>query len=578
MDECVAVLQDAKLPSGAIRLQNCEATALQAVQCVALITDDFDRAAVKFSMEKGMGGGVAGGLEVLKEIGTDSTKALKGLVVGEDTGEKGSLLGESNQEQRDRQEAWLRERGNILLIQCINDAQCLHEMVLRRVTDVVKELLPARVGSAVQDLGGSDFANLERFTQVLNTSVEDAYERSGFEPEIETPGLNAFDSLPANYRVVSHFSRPILKIETVWHDMCKMLSTRIGLGLEDLLGRFLKKMVYRFQPEIVERKEQFEEHSKEFFSKVDYFADAGAGGGTAQNNDAKSRKDREALHINIRDDLVWSFYTNALVGLTDNMRLVVEMRLLQDVFSLITQSLSNMLRDKCRYCVSPSQFGGLSKYFRSVLVGFEDLFLARRAEHVLTSLDAVWVEKATALLREEMVLMAIESTQLIRIANAPPDSMDNATSFGVSRSQIASGILISRRADKKAVQFNMNTASTKVKSSDHIEAALFGRVDRVSDSSFVPVAITKTYRKGWMVKEGQMNKSWKKRWFVLQGSDLNYFEDQNEQLQKGTMKLTSDLQVLPMQRPKSAGLSILRQVWRGWGRWCCWLRLLRWWQ
>jgi len=100
MEEASSILQDAQLPSGAARLQFCEATVLQAIQCVALITENFDRAAVKFSMEKGTGGGVTGGLEVLKDIGSESTKALKDLVVGEDSVSASNLLGEINQEQQ----------------------------------------------------------------------------------------------------------------------------------------------------------------------------------------------------------------------------------------------------------------------------------------------------------------------------------------------------------------------------------------------------------------------------------------------------------------------------------------------
>ncbi len=57
-----------------------------------------------------------------------------------------------------------------------------------------------------------------------------------------------------------------------------------------------------------------------------------------------------------------------------------------------------------------------------------------------------------------------------------------------------------------------------------------------------------------------MQKSWKKRWFVLQGQELSYFDDQAELKQKGFVRLSSDTQVLPMQRPKKAGYSLVSQV------------------
>jgi hypothetical protein len=320
-------------------------------------------------------------------------------------------------------------------------------------------------------------------------------------------------------------------------------------------------MVYRLQHGIQDRKDQYEEHCKQFYGLVDDCMDEGE---DSSYGETKGRRDRQALLVNIRDDLMGSFYSKSLIGLIENMRHSVEICLVQDLYALITQILSSMIRDRCRFCVSPSQYSGLSKFFRAILQGFEDLFLGRRAEKVLSALPQAWVDQHTAFLKEEIALMAIDSTQLIRIANAPPDSMDNKTSFGVSRSQIATGILIARKSDKKAVQYSLDTSSKAAKSVDQIEAALLGRVGNQSKNSnehgFVAQSLSKTYKKGWMVKEGQMRNSWKKRWFLLQGHELSYFEDQNEQNQKGVIKLSSDTQVLPMQRPKQAGHSLFSQV------------------
>lgn len=45
-------------------------------------------------------------------------------------------------------------------------------------------------------------------------------------------------------------------------------------------------------------------------------------------------------------------------------------------------------------------------------------------------------------------------------------------------------------------------------------------------------------KEGWLVKEGRFIRSWKKRWFVLQGDSLQYFTATNRKL-KGTIKLES---------------------------------------
>lgn len=43
-------------------------------------------------------------------------------------------------------------------------------------------------------------------------------------------------------------------------------------------------------------------------------------------------------------------------------------------------------------------------------------------------------------------------------------------------------------------------------------------------------------KEGWLTKEGQMVKSWKKRWFILAGSDFSYYTAQKNKL-KGTINL-----------------------------------------
>ncbi len=564
IDEYCASVSNAKLPSGAVRFQICEAVALQALQCVSQVNVLFQRTAVKFSMEKGLGSGkgFSGQIEVLKDLSKDGTDALKTLVVGERDETTSDLMGEMNQEVQDRQETWLRERGNTALIQCINDCQCLHEMLLRRVGVIIRELLPAPVAAVLGDLSRGDYIGTNTIARELNTLVHEAYEQCSY-PLPEELGLNAFEGVPPNMTAMSHFRRPLMQMEVIWQDMCKILANRIGLGLEDLLNRFLKKMVYRLQPEIQDRKDQYEEHCKQFYALVNGCMEFGDDVRNSVASESKGRRDRDALLINISDDLIRSFFSQALVGLIDNMRHVVEICLVQDLYALITQILSTMLRDKCRYCVSPSQFGGLSKYFRAILQGFEDLFLGRHADRGFSALSKAWVDNHTAFLKEEIVLMAIDSTQLIRIANAPPDSMDDKTSFGTSRSQIAAGILIARKSDKKATQYALDTSSKTAQSVDLIEAALLGRLETKSDKNehgFVAQSLSKTYKKGWMVKEGQMQKSWKKRWFVLQGQELSYFDDQAELKQKGFVRLSSDTQVLPMQRPKKAGYSLVSQV------------------
>jgi hypothetical protein len=569
IDDCFTSINNSKMRSGCFRFQFCEAITLQVLHSISQIHAVFEKLADKFSLEKGLGDGLSGQLEALKDIGKDGTQALLSLVVGDHDEMSADLMGESLRESQDRHEAWLRERGNIVLIQCINDCQCLHEMLLRRIETLVGDLLPQCVKDCVVDLSPADYATTDIFSSRLNTVVFEAYEKCSY-PLPEELGLNPFESNPPSITTLSHFRRPSIQIEAIWHDMCKMMANRIGLGLEDLLTRFLKKVVYRLQPEIGERRDQYEEHCKSFYALLDECMDLGQQ--ISKLSESKAKRDRDTLLTNIRDDLIFSFYSKSLIGLTDNMRHAVEIRLVQDVYALITQILSNMMHERCRFCVSPPHFGGLAKFFRAILTGFEDLFVGRRAERVLSALPQSWVDHHTALLKEEISLMALDSTQLIRIANAPPDSMDNKTTFGLSRSQIAAGLLIARKSDKKAMQRNADASAKIVSSSDLIENALLGRVESTTkpsnENGFVAQALTKTYRKGWMVKEGQMKKSWKKRWFVLLGQELQYYEDESELNQKGLIKLGSDTQVLPMQRPKKAGVSMLTQVIRFLSRSC----------
>ena len=270
IDECCAASDQAKLPSGAIRLQLCETIALQAVRCVAKVNVLFERSAVRFSLEKGLGNGsaFAGKLEVVKEFGKDGTKALRNLVVGEGEDNTSDLMGESIQELQDRNEMWLRERGNVALIQCVNDCQCLHELLFRRVGDAALTLLPKSVVSVLANVNPSDYASTEIYMRTLNTIVFNAYEQCNH-PLPEQLGLNSFEAIDPTLSILSHFRRPFLQIEGVWHDMCKILANRIGLGLEDMLARFLKKMVYRLQPDLQKVEEQYEEHCKQFYGLLD---------------------------------------------------------------------------------------------------------------------------------------------------------------------------------------------------------------------------------------------------------------------------------------------------------------------
>eukprot|EP01122_Echinamoeba_exundans_P004091 TRINITY_DN14104_c0_g1_i1.p1 TRINITY_DN14104_c0_g1~~TRINITY_DN14104_c0_g1_i1.p1 ORF type:complete len:182 (-),score=28.78 TRINITY_DN14104_c0_g1_i1:268-813(-) len=45
------------------------------------------------------------------------------------------------------------------------------------------------------------------------------------------------------------------------------------------------------------------------------------------------------------------------------------------------------------------------------------------------------------------------------------------------------------------------------------------------------------FKEGWLTKQGGFIRSWKKRWFVLQGNKLHYYLDQSKQQLQGTIPL-----------------------------------------
>jgi hypothetical protein len=140
--------------------------------------------------------------------------------------------------------------------------------LFRRVGDAALTLLPKSVVSVLANVNPSDYASTEIYMRTLNTIVFNAYEQCNH-PLPEQLGLNSFEAIDPTLSILSHFRRPFLQIEGVWHDMCKILANRIGLGLEDMLARFLKKMVYRLQPDLQKVEEQYEEHCKQFYGLLD---------------------------------------------------------------------------------------------------------------------------------------------------------------------------------------------------------------------------------------------------------------------------------------------------------------------
>lgn len=47
-------------------------------------------------------------------------------------------------------------------------------------------------------------------------------------------------------------------------------------------------------------------------------------------------------------------------------------------------------------------------------------------------------------------------------------------------------------------------------------------------------------KEGWLEKEGSMAKSWKRRYFTLQGGTIEYFEDLEKTAKKGVFHLTAE--------------------------------------
>jgi len=57
---------------------------------------------------------------------------------------------------------------------------------------------------------------------------------------------------------------------------------------------------------------------------------------------------------------------------------------------------------------------------------------------------------------------------------------------------------------------------------------------------------------GWMYKEGQLVKSWKKRWFIIESNFLTYFVDETKNVCKGHFELCPDLTVIEYPRELAA--------------------------
>jgi PH domain len=59
----------------------------------------------------------------------------------------------------------------------------------------------------------------------------------------------------------------------------------------------------------------------------------------------------------------------------------------------------------------------------------------------------------------------------------------------------------------------------------------------------------RTVRAGWLWKQGHNFKTWKRRWFVLRGSELSYFSKAEEAVSRGTVDLL-DFYLVPSEVPK----------------------------
>ncbi len=73
------------------------------------------------------------------------------------------------------------------------------------------------------------------------------------------------------------------------------------------------------------------------------------------------------------------------------------------------------------------------------------------------------------------------------------------------------------------------------------------------------------YKEGWLTKEGRMVKSWKKRWFVLQGTTFDYFEDDTGFRPKGSLSMegTQVRAVAPTGKDKNAPFGHIELICEG---------------
>lgn len=63
-------------------------------------------------------------------------------------------------------------------------------------------------------------------------------------------------------------------------------------------------------------------------------------------------------------------------------------------------------------------------------------------------------------------------------------------------------------------------------------------INPLSTSGSSSSGIQEVYRTGWLYKQGQKVKNWKKRWFVLKDNKLTYYAGKNDKVQKGSIALS----------------------------------------
>lgn len=78
-------------------------------------------------------------------------------------------------------------------------------------------------------------------------------------------------------------------------------------------------------------------------------------------------------------------------------------------------------------------------------------------------------------------------------------------------------------------------------------------VSALNTSGGAPSGIQEVYRTGWLYKQGQKVKNWKKRWFVLKDNKLTYYSGKNEKTPKGSIALSL---AVPKDGAHEAGTSI----------------------